>query len=50
MTQETIHLFWIFFWLILINVFLFIIWAVMDMSGRISREEERRDIEEETRS
>jgi len=43
MNADMIHLFWIFFWLALINVFIFVMWAVMAMGSRLSREEEQRE-------
>jgi hypothetical protein len=45
MNPDTIHLFWIFFWLILINLVIFVLWSLMALSGSISREEEQREAE-----
>lgn len=40
MTPDIVRLFWIFFWLILINGFIFVMWATLALSSRISRDEE----------
>ena len=45
MTPDIVRLFWIFFWLILINLFIFTMWATLALSSRISREEERQEME-----
>jgi len=47
MSADTVHLFWIFFWLILLNAFIFVLWTVLALSSRISRDEEAAELERE---